>query len=135
MTERLDTIAGTLGHASTVVTADAAYSTGKVYAALAARDVEAVIPHRPSVRRSDAKGSPVERFRYDAKADVVRCPRKRVLTPRTTRKAGRWFRARHADCADCLLRARCILGDAATRRVRTATHHVAMLRGRRKRSA
>lgn len=133
--ERMDAIAETLGHAPGVVTADAAYGVGKVYAALAARDIEAVIPHRPPTRRPDAKGFPVERFRYDARADVVRCPRKRILTPRTTTKAGRWFRARTADCAGCPLRTRCIPGDGATRRVHIATHYVAMLRGRRKRRA
>jgi hypothetical protein len=133
--ERLDAIADTLGHAPGVVTADAAYGTGKVYAALAVRGVEAVIPHRSPTRRSDAKGFPVARFRYDAKADVVRCPRKRILSPRTTTKAGRWFRARRADCAGCPLRARCIRDDGATRRIHITTHHVAMLRGRRKRRA
>ena len=38
----------------------------------------------------------MERFRYDAKNDLVRCPRKKVLTPRSTTKTGktgRWFRA------------------------------------------
>jgi IS5 family transposase len=133
--ERLDAIAETLGRAPGVVTADAAYGTGKVYAALAERGVEAVIPHRPPTRRSDATGFPVERFRYDVRADVVRCPRKRILTPRTATKAGRWFRARHADCAGCPLRARCIPGEGATRRVHIATHYAAILRGRRKRRA
>lgn len=135
MAERLNAIEETLGRAPGVITADAAYGTGKVYAALAERDIEAIIPHRSPTRRPDAKGFPVERFRYDAKADVVRCPRKRILTPRTATKAGRWFRARNADCAGCPLRAGCIPGEGATRRVHIVTHHVAMLRGRRKRRA
>jgi hypothetical protein len=56
--ERMDAIAQTLGRAPGVITADAACGTGKVYAALVERKIEAVIPHRPPTRRPDAKGFP-----------------------------------------------------------------------------
>jgi hypothetical protein len=134
-TERLDAIAEALDRAPGAVTADAAYGVGKVFAALADRSVEAIIPPRAPVRRSDSRAIPLERFRYDAKTDIVRCPRKKALRPRTATRAGRYFQARAADCAGCPLRARCVPGGVGARRVHVATHYAAILRARRRRRA
>lgn len=133
--ERLDAIAQTLERTPCVVTADAAYGVGKVFAALAERSVEAIIPPRPPVRRSDSRAIPLERFRYDAKADIVRCPRRKVLRPRTATRAGRYVQARPADCAGCPLRARCIPSGVGARPVHIATHYAAILRARRQKRA
>ena len=92
---------------------------GRVYEALAEREIEAVIPPPPVTRPGSAKGFPVERFRYDAKRDLVRCARKKLLTPRSTTKTGRWFRAEADACRSCPLRERCI-PDAGPMRDRRA---------------
>ena len=83
MAERLDALEITLGRRPGTVTADRAYGIGKVYAALAERHITAVIPPRPSTRQAKAKGFPIERFHYNARRDIVRCPRKKVMTPRS----------------------------------------------------
>ena len=103
MVERLDALEATLGRRPGTVTADKAYGIGKVYAALSERDITAVIPPRPSTRQAKAKGFPIERFRYDAARDSVRCPRKKVMTPRSATKSGRWFRAGADACRTCVL--------------------------------
>jgi len=55
-------MAETLGHAPGVISADAAYGTGKVYAALAERDVEACF----AADESDAHGARANaRFAFD----------------------------------------------------------------------
>ena len=132
MVERLDALEATLGRRPGTVTADKAYGIGKVYAALSERDIAAVIPPRPSTRQAKAKGFSIERFRYDAARDIVRCPRKKVMTPRSATKSGRWFRAGADACRTCPLRARCIPDGAATRRVHITRTYVDVLRARRK---
>ena len=81
MSERLDAMQVTLGSYPGTVTADRAYGIGRVYQALAADEIEAVIPPRPVTRPGSARGFPMERFRYDAKNDLVRCPRKKLMPP------------------------------------------------------
>ena len=135
MTERLDALEATLGRRPGTVTADRGYGIGRVYEVLADRDITAVIPPRPSTPQAKAKGFPVERFRYDAKHDVVRCPRKKAMTPRSATKTGRWFRADATACRTCPLRARCIPDEGSSRRVHIARAYVATLRARRRRLA
>lgn len=106
MSERLDALEVTLGRCPGTVTADRAYGIGKVYAALSERNITSVIPPRPSTRQAKAKGFPIERFHYNARRDIVRCPRKKVMTPRSVTKAGRWFRADADACRTCPMRAR-----------------------------
>jgi transposase len=132
-TERVDAMAATLGARPGQITADAAYGTGHVYAALEEREVGYVIPNRKPVRRKDTSGFPIERFKYDAHKDVVRCPNRKILAPRNTTKSGRWYRANRRECAACPLRARCIAGNAPSRRVHITNHFPAILRARRKR--
>lgn len=131
--DRLDAIADTLERPVARVTADAAYGVARVYAALEAREIDYVIPHRAPVRRRDAAGFPVERFKYDARHDVVRCPARKILTPRNATRAGRVYRAQRRDCDACPLRAQCLPRATRTRRVHIADNHPAMLRARRKR--
>ena len=135
MVERLDALEATLGRRPGTVTADKAYGIGKVYAAPSERDITAVIPPRPSKRQAKAKGFPIERFRYDAARDIVRCPRKKVMTPRSATKSGRWFRTGGDACRTCPLRARCIPDGGPTRRVHITGTYVDVLRARRKRLA
>jgi transposase len=131
--ERVDAMTVTLRARPGQITADAAYGTGHVYAALEEREVGYVIPNREPVRRKDTRGFPIERFKYDAHKDVVRCPNRKILTPRNATKSGRWYRADRQDCRACPLRARCIAGNAPSRRVHITNHFPAILRARRKR--
>jgi hypothetical protein len=97
--ERIDAMATTLGRRPGWITADKAYGTGQVYAALEDRGTDYVIPGRKPVRRKDMQGFPVERFKHDARKDRVRCPAGKTLLPRSPTKNGRWYRAARSDCA------------------------------------
>ena len=57
---------------------------GRVYAALEYRKIEAVIPPLRSPHRKGAQGFGTERFKFDPRHDVVRCPAKKRLTPPAT---------------------------------------------------
>jgi hypothetical protein len=112
--EGLDAIETTLGRAARRVTADASYGIGRIYAALEDRRTAYVIPHRNPVRRKDSSGFPVERFKFDARHDIVRCPAGKVLTPRNPTDSGRVYRAARRDCTGCPLRQACIPGSGAS---------------------
>jgi IS5 family transposase len=135
LAERIDVIERVVGRRAHTITADRAYGIGSIYAALAERRIDGVIPHRPVMRRSDSKGFCLDRFAYDQRNDIVRCLRKRILTPRNTTASGRWYRARVKECQACSLRSRCIPGADAARRVHLSTHHSAIVRARRRRLA
>ena len=52
----------------------------RIFAALEARGIEAVVPTRPE--RPPRRGViPVRRFKLDARHNRVRCPRGRILQP------------------------------------------------------
>lgn len=131
--ERLDALEATLGKAPERITADAAYGIGRVYTALEAREIDAIIPAAKVVRRVGAQGFPTDRFKYDPHHDVVRCPRKKRLTPRHRSKTGRWYRADRRNCASCPLSSSCLPKGAASRRVHITDHHPTILRARRRR--
>jgi hypothetical protein len=57
-----------------------------------ARHIDAVIPPLRSARRKGAKGFPTDRFKFDPRDDVVKCPASRRLTPRNSTKTGKWYR-------------------------------------------
>ena len=135
MAERLDQIVGTLGRVPGTVTADAGHGAGQVYAEMAARAIDPIIPHRPITRRRGSSGYTMDRFKYDQFGDIVRCPRGKILTPRSETPTGRWFRAETSACKTCPLGADCIPGTAPTRRVPITKHDVATLRARRRRLA
>lgn len=133
LAERLDAMEATLGKSPERVTADAAYGIGRIYAVLEARRIDAIIPTAKVVRRAGAQGFPSDRFKYDPRHDVVRCPGKKRLTPRNRSKTGRWYRADRRHCQSCPLKAKCLARGAASRRVHIIDHHAAILRARRKR--
>jgi hypothetical protein len=62
----------------TAVTADAGYAYAKVYGALERRRIDALIPTKAEPIRCAV---PLRRFRYDARHDIVKCPRGKVLRP------------------------------------------------------
>jgi hypothetical protein len=85
---QVDEVKATTGVDIKTVTADAGYAYAKVYGALERRGIDALIPAKAEPIRSRV---PLRRFRYDAKHDFLRCPRKRVLRPTRPVKHGRFF--------------------------------------------
>jgi len=130
MLERLDAAAAAIGGQIGTVTADAGYAYGKIFGGLEQRKIAAVIPTKAEPIRSPV---PLRRFRYDARHDIVKCPRGKVLRPGAAAKHGRFFHSRSRDCNRCDLRALCISGGRMTKSVVIGDHHPALLRARRHR--
>lgn len=61
---------------------------GRVTVTLERRGIDALIPAKAEPNRSRV---PIWRFRYDAKHDILKCPRGRVLHPNRPVKHGRFF--------------------------------------------
>ncbi len=80
------------GREAALVTADSGYAYSKVYGALERRGVAALIPAKKEPSQSRV---PLRLFRYDARNNIVKCPRGKTLTPRFT-----WWRrpARAGKC-------------------------------------
>lgn len=112
------------------VTADAGYAYAKVYAALEHRGIDALIPAKAEPIRSPV---PLRRFRYDAKHDILKCPRGRILRPQRKLKYGRFFYSRAKDCRSCNLRQLCLSAGRANKAVVVGYDYPALLRARRRR--
>ena len=130
MLARLDAAAEMTGAPIATVTADAGYAYGKIFGGLEDRNIAAVIPTKAEPIRSPV---PLRRFRYDAKHDIVKCPRGKVLRPGKPVKHGRFFHSRSRDCSRCDLKALCISKGRMTKSVVIGDHHPALLRARRRR--
>jgi len=128
--EQLDRVEATTGAEVKTVTADAGYAHSKNYAALARRDVEAVIP--PQRERRKPRRIPISRFKYDAKHKVVRCPGGKLLYPGKTNDKGCWYRAKRSQCSACALRERCIPATARVRSILVVEGYASLLRARRR---
>ena len=96
------------------VTADTAYAYAGIYGSLERRGIDPVIP----ARRNPSRGRiPSRRFRYDARNEVVKCPRGKLLRlMRGATGRGRSFRSMTRDCARCPLRVIVCRRHGATRR-------------------
>jgi hypothetical protein len=90
-----DAAAAVTGMAVKVVTADQGYAYGKVYGGLEKRGIDPVIPAKKEPIRSRI---PLRRFRYDARHDILKCSKGRVLRPQRRAEHGRFFYARASDC-------------------------------------
>jgi DDE family transposase len=128
--ERIDATMATTGLPITTVTADAGYAYAKVYGALERRGIDALIPTKAEPIRSAV---PLRRFRYDAKNDVVKCPRGKILRPALPIKHGRFFYSRAKDCARCPLAKACLSRGRLNKAVMISDHYPALLRARRRR--
>src|SRR5690606_15897992 len=102
---RHDAVAEIAGGEIATVTADAGYAYAKIYGGLERRDIVGVIPTKAEPIRSPV---PMRRFRYDAKHDILKCPRGKILRPQRPAKHGRFFYARARDCRRCDLAALCL---------------------------
>jgi hypothetical protein len=76
---------------------------------------------------------PLGRFRYDARHDVVKCPRGKILTPGKVQKHGRFFVARTRSCRSCSLAKLCLSEGRSARAVMISADYPALLRARRRR--
>jgi IS5 family transposase len=127
---QVDAIAAATGEAIGTVTADAGYAYGKIYGGLERRGIEALIPAKAEPIRSSV---PLRRFRYDARHDIVKCPRGRTLRPQRPIKHGRFFYARARDCARCPMRQLCLSPGRVNKAIVIGDDYPALLRARRRR--
>jgi len=128
--ERIDAAAATTGAPIRTVTADAGYAYAKVYGGLERREIAAVIPAKAEPIRSPV---PLRRFRYDARHDILKCPRGKVLRPTRPVKHGRFFYSRAVDCKGCDLAALCLSKGRVNKAVVVGDDYPALLRARRRR--
>ena len=117
------------GRDPALVTADSGYAYSKVYAALERRGVAALIPAKKEPTQSRV---PLRLFRYDARHDIVKCPRGKTLRPRRPAKGGRYYRSRTRDCAGCALRLDCLPKAWSSKVVLVPHAYPALLRARRR---
>jgi hypothetical protein len=130
---QLDTVAATTSRPIGIATLDAGYAVTRIFAALEARGIEAVVPTRPE--RPPRRGViPVRRFKLDARHNRVRCPRGRILQPHGKPDADGFqaYRATVKDCSACPLRTRCFSPTMKRRALLLHKDHPALIRARRK---
>ena len=126
----IERVEATTGARVTVVTADAGYAYAKVYGQLERRETGAVIPSKREPLRSAV---PMRRFRYDARHDILKCPRGRVFKAGRRVKHGRFFTSRAKDCRRCDLARLCLSSGRANKAVVLGDDYPALLRARRRR--
>lgn len=129
MASQLEAVCEVSGCAPALVTADSGYAYSEVYAALERRGVAALIPAKKEPSQSRV---PLRLFRYDARHDVVKCPRGRKLLPRRPAPGGRHYRSKTRDCAGCALRAACLPKGWRSKVVLIPHAYPALLRARRR---
>jgi transposase len=128
---QIEATMATTGVSITTVTADAGYAYAKVYAALERRGIDALIPPKAEPIRSPV---PLRRFRYDARHDIVKCPRGKVLRPGRRLAYGRFFYSRARDCSRCSLATLCLSKGRLNKAVVIGDDYPALLRARRRRA-
>ena len=124
-----DAVTAVTGTAIEVVTADQGYAYGKVYGGLEKRGIDPVIPAKKEPIRSRV---PLRRFRYDARHDILKCSKGRVLRPQRRVEHGRFFYSRASDCRRCPMRGDCLSKGRVNKAVVVSDNHPALLRARRR---
>jgi transposase len=120
----------TTGRKIKAITADMAYAHTENYSRLEQRKTEAVIPVQLSPTKS--RSITINRFKYDAKNEIVRCPRGKVMR-RSSRTGKGWvYRAAVKDCRGCPLRSDCISSTAKVRIILITDGYESLLRARRR---
>lgn len=111
-----------LGAAALTVVADAGYYNGETLKQCEEAAITAYVPVPDRNQRLDRQDRfALADFRYDAAADLYRCPAGAALRPmqghrrQASGKVAIRYASRRAVCRDCPLRRRC-LADSATRR-------------------
>jgi transposase len=113
-----------LGVAALTAVADAGYFNGETLKACEEAAITAYVPPPDRGQRLKAQGRfSVEEFRYDAGADVYRCPAGAALRPMHGQKrqaSGKMairYASRRSVCRVCPLRGRCLAGKGARREI------------------
>jgi transposase len=128
--EQIERIEANTGRQIKTVTADAGYAHGSNYELLEEKDIEAVIP--PQRHGSKSSNIPLQRFKYDQKNNIVKCPRGKTMRPSSENERGTIYRARSCDCRKCPLRDKCTSARNRPRTVLISRGYSALLRARRK---
>jgi transposase len=128
--EQINRIEDNTGRKITTVTADMAYAHTGNYSQLEHRQIEAVIPIQTLPTKS--KNIPINRFKYDAKNQIVRCPRGKIMRRSSRTDKGWVYRATNKDCASCPLRSGCISTTAKVRIILITDGYESLLRARRR---
>jgi transposase len=126
---QVDAVADATGVAVGTVTADQGYAYGKVYGGLEKRGIDPVIPAKKEPIRSRV---PLRRFRYDARHDILKCPKGRTLRPQRRVEHGRFFYSKATDCRTCPIRGDCLSKGRVNKAVVVSDNHPALLRARRR---
>ena len=131
--ERLNAVSATTGRAMVTTTLAAGCAYAKVFRALEDREIEGVVPTKGEP--PPGKVIPTRRFKFDARHNLARCPRGKILRPKGKlhRGAFQYFHARAKDCGRCPLRARCVSPSRQTRVIVFDVDHSSLPRARRKR--
>jgi hypothetical protein len=127
---QVDEVISTTGAEIGVVTADAGYAYAKVYGGLERRGIHPLIPAKAEPIKSRV---PLRRFRYDARHDILKCPKGRILRPGRPIKHGRFFYSKAKDCARCPLKGDCLSKGRVNKAVVVGHDYPALLRARRRR--
>ena len=88
-----------------------------------------MIPAKKEPLRSKV---PLRRFRYDARHDILKCPRGRTLRPQRRVEHGRFFYSRASDCKHCPMRGDCLSKGRVNKAVVVSDDHPALVRARRR---
>ncbi len=75
---------------------------------------------------------PLRRFRYDARRDILKRPKGRVLRPQHRVEHGRFFYSRASDCSRCSMRGDCLFKGCVIKAMVLSDSHPALLRARRR---
>jgi hypothetical protein len=127
---QVDEVIATTGAEISVVTADAGYAYAKVYGWLERRGIDPLIPAKAEPFKSRV---PISRFRYDARHDILKCPKGRILRPGRFIKHGRFFYSKAKDCRRCPLKSDCLSKGRVNKAVVVGNDYPALLRARRRR--
>jgi transposase len=118
-----------LGAAALTAVADTGYYNGETLRACEADAITAYVPPPDRDRRLKAQGRfSAEDFRYDAAADIYRCPAGSELRPMRGHKpqaGGKMairYASRRAVCRGCPLRQRCLAKKGARREIERWVH-------------
>jgi len=128
--EQAQDVQANLNRTPKSMTADAGYAYAKIYRGLEELGIDPVIPAKAEL--PPGPRIPMVRFKYDAKHQVVRCPRGQKLH-RSTRDQDRWYyRSGFHQCRECPLRQRCLSPKVDRRTIVISDGYDALLRARRR---
>ena len=125
---QVDEVRAIAGREIETVTADAGYAYARD-GGLERRGIDPVIPVRKDPSRSRV---PLRRFRYDARNDILKCPRGKILRLLRVTGRGRFFSSRTSDCTRCPLKGDCLPKTRINKEVVIPHDYPALIRARRR---